>query len=149
MPRLSNALYYERYLFLRTAWLEFQSLYTILPVSQQWELHAYYQPSKQLAKAELLEHRKRITGEQPSLPAKAGKHFDQLYRCFRVAYAYAAGNELRFRNAIAQLTAQRPRSFKAGEHLTWVTALARPEPDYRRLALAFLELARAYIPKKP
>jgi len=75
MPRLSNALYYDRHRFLRSAWLEFDSLYTVLLVHHQWELHAYYQPSKRLTKAELLHHRRAITAKQPSLAAKA-KHFD-------------------------------------------------------------------------
>lgn len=139
MPRLSSALYYERYRFLRTAWLEFDSLYTVLLVHQQWELHAYYQPSKQLTQAELLEHRRVITAKQPSLAAKAGKHFDLLYRCFRMAYAAAAGDEKKFRNSISRLSRQRVTD-SVGDRRVRVRALARPEPDIKMLARALIRL---------
>ena len=140
MPRLSSALYYERYRFLRTAWLEFDSLYTVLLVHQQWELHAYYQPSKPLTKTELLEHRKVISQQQPALAAKAGKHFDLLYRCFRMAYAAAAGDEKKFRRSITRLSRQRVLDGK-GDRRVRVRALANPEPDIKMLARALVRLA--------
>jgi hypothetical protein len=75
MPRLSNELYFERYRFLRMAWLEFRSLYAVLRLDQQLNIHTFYQPDSDLDKVSLVEHRERVTNQHPSLPAEAGKLF--------------------------------------------------------------------------
>jgi hypothetical protein len=140
MPRLSNELYIDRHRFLRKMWLECDELYSILEVNQQWEVHRFYQPSKELSEEELIAHRKAITKEQPGLPAVAGRHFALLYQSFRVAYAYADGDEMRFRSAISQMSRQRP-PHQTGKRQVWVRAVANPEPDLAKLASALIDLA--------
>lgn len=100
MPRLTNDLYYQRHRFLKKAWQDFDSLYAILTVSDQWLVHAYYVPSKNLTPEELLVHREGISKEQPSLPQAASKPFTKMYTTFRVAFRYAEGDELQFRRIL-------------------------------------------------
>jgi hypothetical protein len=121
-------------------WLECDELYSILEVNQQWEVHRFYQPSKELSEKELIAHRKAVTKEQPGLPATAGRHFALLYQSFRVAYAYADGDEMRFRSAISQMSRQRP-PHQTGKRQVWVRAVANPEPDLAKLASALVDLA--------
>jgi hypothetical protein len=140
MPRLSNALFLDRHRFLRKMWLECDELYSILEVNQQWEVHRFYQPSKELTDEELVAHRKATTKAEPRLPAIAGRHFALLYQSFRVAYAYAEGDEMRFRSAISQMSRQRP-SHMTGKRQIWIRAVANPEPDLQKLASALIDLA--------
>lgn len=140
MPRLSNELYIDRHRFLRKMWLECDELYSILEVNQQWEVHRFCQPSKELSEEELIAHRKAVTKEQPGLPAIAGRHFALLYQSFRVAFEYAKGDEMRFRRAISQMSRQRPPRLP-GKRNVWVRSVANPEPDMRKLASALVDLA--------
>jgi hypothetical protein len=136
VPRVSPQRQYDRHRFLCEAWLHFQSLYTILPMNQQWELHAYYRPSEQLSEAELREHQHTVAKQQRELPSKAGKHFNQLYRAFRTAFEHSRGDSRRFNAAIAELGHATTHPTRRGS--VRVSAVARPEPDLRRLARALL-----------
>ncbi|HVX58722.1 MAG TPA: hypothetical protein VG964_03220, partial [Candidatus Saccharimonadales bacterium] len=79
MPRLSTAEYLQRQQVLNRAWFEFGGRhFAYLSSREQWDLHAYFQPSKHLTKEELIRHRRQITKEQPSLPARAGKAWANL-----------------------------------------------------------------------
>lgn len=65
MPRLNNQRYYQRHLLLRKIWQQQQPRFALLSHQQQWDIHAYYKPSEQLADAELVKHR-QISAEQPA-----------------------------------------------------------------------------------
>jgi hypothetical protein len=149
MPRVSNQLYLERHRFLVKAWTDFQRLYSILPIEQQWQVHAYYQPSKELTDQQLLEHREKVTEERPELPAQAGKAFIRMYRAFRIAFEYADGDQQRFNAALLHLTDSRAKTAAPhGKRRISVTALARPEPDLEVLARALVEMARERVLKE-
>ncbi len=122
VPRLSNQQYLERHHGLRQFWLHDQSKFGCLTVSQQWDLHAYFVPSKDVTDEELLEHRQVTTKEQPSLPHQAGKAF-------------------------AALTGRGPQTYAPdvsgpGPHRLHVSAVANPELDTDALARALLQLVR-------
>ncbi len=137
--------------FLEQAWKKFDSLYALLTVEQQWDMHAFYQPTKNLSQTKLVEHRKTITNERPSLPAMASKSFGIMYRAFRYAFRYANGDEQKFRQAIqafAQPGSYTIHTYTDGnkrQHSIRVTSVARPEPDSKLIARALLELARQQV----
>lgn len=145
MPRLSNDLYFERHRFLKKAWTDFDSLYALIPVMAQWDLHAFCQPTKTFTKHELIAHRQTITKERPSLPAKSGKSFDYMFRVFRAAFEYANGDDRRF-NAFVQdhvlasaIIIGAPDN--RGRRIR-ITAKATPEPNIEKIGLAILERAK-------
>lgn len=83
MPRLSAKDYLKYRKFLRRLWLQRQATYSYLTPTQQWQIHAFFRPDEDLTDDQLLEHRKQITAEQPSLPHQAGraiKDFGQMLR---------------------------------------------------------------------
>jgi hypothetical protein len=147
VPRLSNQLYYTRHCFLKRAWFDFPELYELLTPSAQWDLHAFYQPSKEYTKADLISHRRVITQAQPSLPARASKSFGVMYQAFRYAFRYANGDELKFRQAVqafARPGSHTTHTYQAGhrERTIRISSLVHPEPDLKKLAKALAILAR-------
>jgi hypothetical protein len=149
MPRLSNDRYLERHYFLKKDWIEFEELYCVLTVSEQWDLHAFYQPSKVLKDEDLLYHRQLISKERPSLPAQTGKSFRLMSDICRRAYQYANGDDMKFRKAIASLTPSRAATdYDNGKHSFRITAIANPEPDYKQLARALIAVAEAQARQK-
>lgn len=117
MPRLTAQDYYRHYQALRRIWQERPELFARLTPEEQWQLHDYFQPSVELTEAVALEHRKSITKQQPSLPARAGKILARFH---------------------ASLRSNQPILGK-DRH---VGALARPTIDDQKIARACIELAR-------
>lgn len=140
MPRLSNELYLRRHNFLAKAWQDFARLYTILLPQDQWTVHRYYQPTKDLSDQELLDYRQQVTRDEPSLPARAGRLFVRMNRAFRTAYEYAQGDQLRFYDSLWQQTAG-ARVHQHGKRQIRIAALARPEPDLEGLARVLVQMA--------
>lgn len=73
MSRLTNHHFIQTHHQLRRLWLHANYVYGHLTATEQWRLHDFFQPSMDLTAAELLAHRRRITAEQPNLPAQAGR----------------------------------------------------------------------------
>lgn len=125
-------------------------LYGILPAHQQWRLHRYYQPTIDLSQIELDEHRREVTAERPSLPHEAGKSFMQMEQLYLLAISFSqeTGAPLgyclsavvqhvvlkRFKVVLPGTTATNPRGI-------YVVGVARPDPDVKLLAQAFLRAA--------
>jgi hypothetical protein len=156
MPRLTNDLYLERHGFLRKAWHDFYDIFSVLPVTQQWELHRYYQSQSGRAPAELLRRRAEMTEAEPSLPNRAGKSFSRVYRAFRHAFEYAQGDEQRFfRAVVAQIPEASitrhyvPATSTAPARVIKVWSVARPEPDLQKLVLALKLLAEQQAREQP
>lgn len=120
MPRLSNARYYERYEFLRWVWLKGASRYRYISSQDQYAIHDYYQPSRELTFEELVKHRKNITLECPALPSKASKAY--------------------FRFIEANVAKTAPA--KTGGRNLYVRSVVNPEIDVKALARAFANLAQ-------
>lgn len=148
MPRLSNALYLERHRFLRVAWLEFDHLYSVLPMRQQWDLHAFYVPDKDLSDEQLLEHRGEITEQRPSLPASSGRSFEILNDAFRRAFEWAEGDDLRFRQAVGNLSRQATTK-STGKRQIRIRVVVRPEIDLQKLARALLDHPAVLMEQHP
>jgi hypothetical protein len=127
MPRLTDKQYLKYRKFLRRLWLHRQSTYSDLTPTQQWQIHAYFRPDEELTTEQLLEHRKDITTQHPSLPHEAGrtiKEFGQMLR-----------GKAKSRATVSVSTNKRgqTRSIR-------VRSIARPKIDTRRLARALIEL---------
>jgi hypothetical protein len=121
MPRLNNRTYYDRYLLARDIWHRHQGRYGDLSYQQQRDIHDYYRPSDELAEAELVEHRKQITPERPTLPARASKAFKALVAPDRqpggIVHTISAKRAIRVR------------------------AVIQPHPNIKQLARALVSLA--------
>lgn len=144
MPRLSPSLYLERHDFLRDLWLHDNYCFGCLSVQDQWEVHRYYQPSVEISDLKLLEIRKKLDAEQPSLGSRVGK----LY--VRICCAHLG--DLR-RRELRALTAANPPSKPAkrkngmrsrllqSERRLSVVSVANPELDVHKLARAVMLIA--------
>jgi hypothetical protein len=131
MPRLSDRQYLKAYRQLRRFWLHDSSIFSYLSSAEQWQSHAFFQPSHELTDQELLGHRVTITGERPSLPHQAGRALAKLHvRSVVVAV----------RRQRVHLASKRPPTKQAARHLT-VQPPARPAVDAEKLARAFIWLA--------
>jgi hypothetical protein len=107
--------------------------YAYLTSTEQWQLHDYFQPSKYLADTELLEHRKKISKERPSLPHQAGRALAKLERhAARLAVQHA-------KPAALSQPVQHQRRGK--DRVITVRSVVRPEPDLKLLARAIVMLA--------
>jgi hypothetical protein len=132
-------------------------LYGLLEVHQQWELHAYYVPSKKdLSKEQLLIHRVQIDvdSKRSSLPQKAGKHFTLMYdEVTREAIAVDLPRNKRnidgltkFVPKLDQIINERMKQVAQfrGQRKTTNTKvrimpIARPEPDIDKMARVLAE----------
>lgn len=73
MPRTSDHAYLKTQL-----WGHAQIVYAELDPNEHWQLHDYFQPSKDLTDGQLLDHRTAITAKRPSLPLQAGRALAKL-----------------------------------------------------------------------
>ena len=139
MPRLTNSHYLDIHRKLRTCWLEHQFLFATIEAHEQWDLHSYFKPYAGMPDAELIEHRKAITKQNPGLPQRAGRAFAHLRRNNEAI----ARPQAQATKPVATTSKQRN---SAGP--LKVYPLVNPEPDYRQLARAFIRIARGMKEKK-
>ena len=99
----------------------------------QLTLHEYYRPAEPLTDHEALAHRRRAGHESPSLPQRAGKIYALLLRKI-------AREEERRRHPLPAAPIRRVGHKRI--YNIRVRGLARPTPDYDKLARALLEHAR-------
>jgi hypothetical protein len=135
MPRLTDQSYLRIHHQLRRFWLNNYIGYADLSSMEQWSLHDYFQPSKDLTDAELLEHRAAITAERPSLPARAGKAYHTL---IPIVVHWAA----RLPAARARALQKPGRAPRGNRHIT-VKSVVRPEIATKALARALIQMATA------
>lgn len=130
MARISDHDFLDAHRRLKRWWDTDVGLYGYLRPGEQWDLHVFFQPSKDLTDEQLLEHRRTITEEEPGLPQRAGKALAKLRReAEMVAVQRAAA-------------ASRPRAYvKPKDRQVTVQAVVRPEIDASRLARALISLA--------
>jgi hypothetical protein len=140
MPRLTNQLYLARHHDLKQAWTKVPQLFDVLAPHQLWDLHEYHKFTQELTDPALLDHRQQVTIAYPSLAHSAGKHYLRLYHCYQLAQHRSKGNPAVF-DAILDRMSRQPKVVgetrgRAGPIV--ITARFRPEPDYGKLARAFL-----------
>ena len=139
MSRLTPKQYLRTHRQLRRFWLSDDRLYAELTPLEQWQLHDYFQPSKNLTDEELLAHREHITKERPSLPQQAGRALSKFQ-------AWAAQLGLaRVRRAKAPIAMGGRRGGKRRDRHLTVKAVVRPEIDLDKLARALLAVAKDQV----
>lgn len=132
MPRLSSNDYIQIHYRLRHIWLNDKTLFTELSPNDQWHLHDFFVPAKDLTNADLLLHRTIITQQHPSLPHQAGRALNRFWGTTarvglrRVAQAKAPATHKRIRPQDRRLI---------------IKPLVRPEIDAHKLARAIINLA--------
>lgn len=138
MPRLTRRDYIAHHNFLKQIWDQHSELFAVLPVKQQWEVHRYYQLSHDLSEEQLVDHRKTIEREDPSLPQRASKAYARLDRAFRYAFEASKGDEAAFREAVNHFIPG--KSIVHGKRRIRVGAVVKPEINLERFARALIEL---------
>jgi hypothetical protein len=73
MSRLTAKNYLRAHDRLRKFWLRDPSLFAELTPMEQWQLHDFFLPHRELSDLQLLQHRDAVTAERPSLPHQAGR----------------------------------------------------------------------------
>ncbi len=123
--------------------------YGLLSVAQQWELHAFYQPSRQVDFDEFKQHVLELHHSKPSLANRVGKHFrilESVYLEFRgrgldlsdpqafnlALTPYLA--KVQLQPIVSKDVVSTPP--KPPGHKLIVSAVARPELDLNQLARA-------------
>ena len=139
VARLTNDLYYAEHLFLQVAWDNYDILYAALSVTHQWQVHAFFQPSKTLTYEELIKHCRAITKQQPSLPHQAGKAHFKMGRIYLAASRYAEGDKDKFLAAITAIVLSLNKHKTGRGKSIGVAAIARPQPDFKLLAEVLVE----------
>jgi hypothetical protein len=142
VPRLTNDQYINHHIFLRHAWIDFPQLYVVVPMDQQREVHRYFQQAKNLCATELLEYRKRITIQEPDLPAQAGKAFTHMYTAYEIAERLSGGDHDRFKAVLHQLTRQHAKTSTGPGRRVRIAAVANPELDLEKFARLVIEIAK-------
>lgn len=135
MPRLTNPIYTRIHHYLRRYWVEDPQVYSLLAPSEQWDIHAFFQPYVEWRDEELVEYRKRISKERPSLPQRAGRALRR--------FDWAVSELARLRALEAGLTAEERKKHKAKS--IHVYPLMRPEPDFQKIARALIRLAEEKV----
>jgi hypothetical protein len=134
VPRLTTHEYLRTHDKLRRLWLRDPKLFAELTPTDQWLLHDFFEPDRDLTDLELLQHRDEITQQRPSLPHQAGRALNRFWD------ATAQLAVRRIARAKAPATpAKRVR--QADRHLA-VKALVKPELDTKKLARVFLMMAQ-------
>ncbi|MGW1715606.1 hypothetical protein [Streptomyces sp. NPDC002156] len=144
MPRVSPGEHYKRYVFLRLAWLDFPKLYAVLSLHEQWQLHEFYQPSKQPTRAELTTHIRNLAVVKPALVHQAGKHARLIQRVFRQISEELDIPRSEWNSVLSTPIRRRnpsPARMDAldGKRYT-IAVVARPEVNMKLLIRALIEL---------
>jgi len=115
-------------------WEQHDSIFSVLTMQDQWDIHRYFQLTKALTDDKLRIHRKSVCKTDASLPARTAKNVKFMERLDQLATAKAKGNEIVYNKIIGRFNPN-PGSP--------IRSVARPEPDYEKLAKAFIALAEA------
>jgi hypothetical protein len=143
MARITNQQFIDRHFLLLSIWNDgLAQLFSVLPSHIQWDVHRYYQPTRNLTDQELIAHRQAATATDPSLPHRASRGFARMKRAYVVARqaADAAGKkDTEFLRVVTPL--QPVRAHAAGKRRILVHGIAKPELDTKRLARLLVEQA--------
>jgi hypothetical protein len=137
MPRLTHHTYCAQHRSLREVWLDDQPAWSELSANEQWDLHDFFSPTRELSAYELKEFRQKMTAADPSLPQRAGRALKklELARAVRTSAAEARPAQ--------PVSVDKPkRKYKSAERRISVKSLVHPEPNVERMAKALLALAR-------
>lgn len=137
MPRLTHNQYCEHRSFLRDAWLHHAVIYGNFTPREQWDLHAYFAPTKKMNDTELRQYRKEKTEADPSLPQRAGKIMSRFYDEYHVLMHAAASTP-----AVVEAGKGASKRLRKADRRITVKAVVKPEVDMNYLEKALRELVK-------
>ena len=127
MPRVTFSQYLgRRQLLVVEYWENDAWAFTELEPHEQWELYEYFQPHKHPTEAELRQYLASIPADS-SLPQRAGRAFKRIELTLKIPAAQRA-------------EARRQPGVKGAP--VKIKPLVQPEPDFRKIARALIQLAR-------
>ncbi|MEZ2370964.1 hypothetical protein [Arthrobacter sp. RCC_34] len=130
MPRLTDKTYLEQRTLLHRCWADRSAHgFSYLTYKGQMVLHHFYAPSKLLSREGALAHRQEVSRHDYSLPQRAGRAFKRILPFLPEPWPVT--------DTPVPVRSRRHR----GADRIVVTAIARPEPDLRKLVTAAVELA--------
>lgn len=133
MPRLTTLNYLHQRATLREEWqLRSGYAFVVLSPTEQFYIHDYFEPTKNLSPLEAVAHRKDMTARRPSLPQQAGRAFARI-RPFL---------NMQLEPRPLKPASERPRTWSAGSRHVQVLSQVNPELDPNAFAKIIIELAR-------
>lgn len=153
MPRLTNVEFIRRHKLLAELWNDatLQNLFSSLKVSEQMDLHQYYQTLNTGAEAELVKTCKTINSASGSLPQRAGRAYSRLQEVY-INGATTLG--VRVTDDLEKSVSQVSRAYRRHQRVSGRTSqsrsykqhhqiktLMRPDIDLKTLAKILFALA--------
>lgn len=133
MPRLTTLNYLHQRAAVREEWqLRNGYAFAVLSPTEQFCIHDFFEPTKNLSPLEAVAHRKDITARRPSLPQQAGRAFARI-RPFL---------NMQLNPRPLKPVSERPRTWSAGSRQVRVFSRVNPELDAKAFAKIIIELAR-------
>ena len=129
MPRLPKLAYLQQSMVLRNVWTNDPWIFGYLSMADQRALHDFFLPSRELAEAELLAHRRLVTRQQP--PHRAGKAINRLHM---LSHPDGQCPHLPARKSTSPRRKRQPQVV--------IRPVLRPEPDTKKLGMAVWRIAR-------
>jgi hypothetical protein len=131
----SDAGFLERHYRLKAEWNGGAGgAFSWIDPGEQWALHHFFLPYKDVSDDEMIAHRHAITQRRPELPEEA----DHAYQRLSILMD-------RLKPApqpTVSFSGNKPKPSKKSERVISVRALVRPEIDMQKLAMALIEFAR-------
>lgn len=135
MPRTTPKQQFERYQFIKRAFLEHRSVFADLIAMDQWELFDFYKPRSDFTLEQLRAYQAEMSKQQPSLPQRAGKAYREFERAYENWVARAAQPQVP--------VVKDRRNSRTKPHNYVIRGLARDDIDMTKLARALLDMAKS------
>lgn len=133
MPRLTTLDYPNHRAALRKEWFENNGYaFIALTPTQQFQIHDYYAFTKDLAPLDVLEHHRRASASESSLPQQVGRAFTRI-RPFL---------DLEIIPEVAKPETDRKRTWTVGKRRVKVFSLVKPELDPAQFAQLIIAAAK-------
>lgn len=139
MSHLADHEYLYLHHSLRVLWLHDNAVFGAVSPRGQWRVHAYLRPDEKLSDKALLEHRRRITEQRPSLPQQAGRALARIHEDAAVRAVYRAC--VMRKHPKPRAKGQRTPMHTGAYRLT-MRVVVQPKPNLKQVARALLDLAR-------
>jgi hypothetical protein len=118
-------------------------VYSLHSLQRQWDLHAYFAPTKDLTDREQIEHRRIISKEFPELPARAGRYLSSMRQLCDEAATTCKSNEHLIQPYINSVVAP-AREDKTGHKIS-VAGVAKHEPNLMSFTKTLIQIAQDQV----
>jgi hypothetical protein len=148
MARVTNHTYLTRRRKLRWIWHGRRWAYGELGLSEQYDLHRYFHPTREFLDEAALAWRDAKNTTDPSLPQRAGKAYVKILALVEKAQPPAHPQPVSYPQLENEPQVRRQYMQRASERKIQIRAVSHPELDMKKLARAFHTLAVSRIAKE-